>query len=289
MAASLVAAFAMTAMLTWPAPSAANHITAVTATVGARLAERFAANAWIVEVGWQATCQGATGEPTWGGTLELIDIRTNRETFLGGVSSGAGVQRQLVHSKRRWQRLRPELTIHCFEGALDGEGPITVTGPSALIPPSFGDGGGGGSPGGGGGRQGSGDPTDAPRGAGCDFPRFGTDAADELNGSGRSDVIFALGSADRVFGRGGNDCLLGGGGGDLLKGEAGHDRLTGEGGPDVLIGGPGLNAYDAGKGRDLVKADNGRPELVRCGSGRDRALVDRLDRTRGCERVKQGG
>jgi hypothetical protein len=274
-------------LLAWPTAGAGSHITGVTASVTARTVERFSADTWIVEVRWQATCVGATGNTSWGGTLNLVDVRTGETIFLGGVNSGSGTQRQLIHAKRRWQRLRPDLTIHCFEGALDGEGPITVSGPAALVPPRFGapgtDGGGSGRGGGGG----AGDPTEPARGGGCRTVVLGTNARDELSGSGRGEVFFALGSGDRVRGRGGNDCLLGGPGGDLLKGEAGHDRLVGEGGRDVLIGGPGLNAYDAGGGRDLVRAANGRPELVRCGSGRDRALIDRLDRTRGCESVRR--
>jgi hypothetical protein len=61
--------------------------------------------------------------------------------------------------------------------------------------------------------------------------------------------------------------------------------LTGGRGDDRLSGGSGVNAYDAGPGADCIDAPNGRPELVRCGSGRDRARVDRRDRVRGCERL----
>ena len=88
-------------------------------------------------------------------------------------------------------------------------------------------------------------------------------------------------------GRGDDDCLIGGSGKDRLLGGLGYDRLTGGTGADTLVGGSGVNRYDAGAGNDVVKARNGRAELVSCGSGRDRAWVDRGDRVRNCERVQR--
>jgi len=71
-------------------------------------------------------------------------------------------------------------------------------------------------------------------------------------------------------------------------GGSGWDRLTGGRGRDTLLGGSGENRYDAGAGNDVVRAANNRAELVSCGTGRrDRARVDRIDRVRGCERVKR--
>jgi hypothetical protein len=105
----------------------------------------------------------------------------------------------------------------------------------------------------------------------------------------------------RFGGRGGGSGGRGGRGGDsgdptaplgsggcvaALVGTNGPDTLTGA---DTLAGGPGLNAYDAGPGSDFVDARNGRRELVRCGSGRDRARLDRRDRARSCERVSRPG
>ena len=96
-----------------------------------------------------------------------------------------------------------------------------------------------------------------------------------------------LGGKDLIRGRDDDDCLIGGSGKDRLLGGPGHDRLTGGTGADVLVGGSGVNRYDAGAGNDVVNARNGRAELVSCGSGRDRARVDRSDRTRSCERVER--
>jgi Ca2+-binding RTX toxin-like protein len=56
---------------------------------------------------------------------------------------------------------------------------------------------------------------------------------------------------------------------------------------NTLVGGPGFNRFDAGAGNDVINARNGRAELVSCGSGRDRARVDRSDRVRNCERVQR--
>jgi hypothetical protein len=42
-----------------------------------------------------------------------------------------------------------------------------------------------------------------------------------------------------------------------------------------------------GRGADRINAaGDDRRDLVRCGRGRDRAVVDRIDRVRGCERTR---
>lgn len=43
-----------------------------------------------------------------------------------------------------------------------------------------------------------------------------------------------------------------------------------------------------GNRRDVIWAVDGEPDVIRCGRGRDRAVVDAdLDKVRGCERVKR--
>ncbi len=42
---------------------------------------------------------------------------------------------------------------------------------------------------------------------------------------------------------------------------------------------------NAGSGNDRIDARGGGADLINCGSGRDTALIDRDDATRGCERV----
>ena len=83
---------------------------------------------------------------------------------------------------------------------------------------------------------------------------------------------------DRLVGTPFKDFLFGLGGNDLLRGDAGGD---------LLDGGPGRNALYGGAGEDAIRARNGRRDLVDCGWGRDSAIVDRIDRVRGCESVSR--
>jgi Ca2+-binding RTX toxin-like protein len=96
----------------------------------------------------------------------------------------------------------------------------------------------------------------------------GTAKGEYLAGGGHDDVIFGLG---------GNDTLLGGAGDDRIYGGSGNDVITGGSGEDHLYGGPGS---------DTVYAADGERDIVDCGSGRDRAVVDLgIDKTVNCEVV----
>jgi Ca2+-binding RTX toxin-like protein len=88
--------------------------------------------------------------------------------------------------------------------------------------------------------------------------RAGTAGEDTLRGTVRNDVLFGRQGADRLYGLAGSDRLVGGRGRDRLVGGAGKDRLE---------------AVDESRDR------------VRCGPGRDTAIVDRRDSLSGCERV----
>jgi hypothetical protein len=287
---TLVAGMAVVA-LTWPAAGSADHIL-TSATVSARLKERKSTDFWNVEITWTAACQGASPGTAWfDGDLYMVDLDSSERHYVGGVvstsgsSTVSGTREWFVSAIERSQRLMPELTIHCYENfPLHGGREVTVTGSSVVIPPRFAGGGGGG---GSGGDFGTGDPTEPLGSGGCGAVLEGTDGPDTLRGGAGGEVIFAHGGRDRVEGGGGHDCLLGESGNDVLRGQRGSDRITGGRGNDTLVGGPGVNAYDAGPGRDFVDARNGKRELVRCGSGRDRARVDRRDRVRGCERVSR--
>ena len=92
----------------------------------------------------------------------------------------------------------------------------------------------------------------------------------------RGSSCAAAGVSDRLVGTPGRDRLTGGRGRDRIKGHAGNDELGDNGGRDCLIG----NA-----GRDRLYAADGRVDVVRCGRGRDIAVVDRIDRVHGCERT----
>lgn len=275
--------------LAWPAASPANHV-GIQAEVGAVLKERLSPGTWIVEVSWSITCTGAVGSAFYSGNLNLVDEQTGERIYLGGVSSASGKVRQIVGAKRYWRKLHPELKISCGEyPSLHGSPIIVVIGTDAAVggvvlippledveppwpPPTVGP-------------PGGSDPTEPLRAGGCLRPIVGTDAPDTLIGSGEGDIIFGRGGNDRMRGRDGHDCLSGGAGNDTLRGERGDDRLTGGSGADTLLGGAGVNVYYAGRGNDFVNSVNGRVELVSCGSGQDRAVVDRRDRVRGCERV----
>jgi RTX calcium-binding nonapeptide repeat (4 copies) len=95
----------------------------------------------------------------------------------------------------------------------------------------------------------------------------GTSKGEYLAGGGHDDVI---------FGMGGNDTLLGGAGDDRIYGGPGNDIITGGSGADHLYGGPGS---------DTIYAADGERDVVDCGPGKDRAVVDAVDVTVNCEVV----
>jgi Tol biopolymer transport system component len=141
-----------------------------------------------------------------------------------------------------------------------------------------------------------------------DDARAGTALSDVIFGLSGDDLLRGLGGADCLYGQQGSDRLLGASGADHLDGGPGHDtplggggsdRLLGRAGEDRLFGGAGGDRLDPGSGRDRVAAGSGNDRVVArggvrdtidCGPGRrDVAIVDRLDRTRRCERVRRGG
>ena len=95
----------------------------------------------------------------------------------------------------------------------------------------------------------------------------GTDKTEYLAGGGHDDTIFGLG---------GNDTLLGGAGDDVIFGGAGNDIITGGAGADHLNG---------GSGSDTIYAVDNERDIVDCGAGNDRAVVDAIDKVVNCEVV----
>ena len=89
-------------------------------------------------------------------------------------------------------------------------------------------------------------------------------------------------SADRT------ELLAGTRAGDRLKGGAGNQRIRGMSGNDRIKAGPGRDCLLGDGGRDRLHAKDGRRDMVRCGRGRDVAIVDRKDRVRRCEKVVRG-
>jgi Ca2+-binding RTX toxin-like protein len=138
--------------------------------------------------------------------------------------------------------------------------------------------------------------------------KIGTDGPDTLRGTNGADNLLGLGGNDELFSLNGRDNLLGGAGKDCLicatrqrRGFAGHKNLVGGPGNDYVVAGKGSDKVVGGEGNDHL-ADPGDREfskdnfsggpgndvidvvhyrsasdLVVCGSGFDRVLVDSND------------
>ena len=125
----------------------------------------------------------------------------------------------------------------------------------------------------------------------------GTNGNDNLLGRGDSDILFALNGRDNLLGGPGNDWLdshpmgfrrgdknmVGGSGNDSVIGGRGSDIVLGEEGNDLVADGPdrefSTDNVSGGDGNDVVAAVN-RPafvDIVSCGGGFDRVIVDRKD------------
>jgi hypothetical protein len=122
--------------------------------------------------------------------------------------------------------------------------------------------------------------------AGCGNAEKGGHKGERLEGTRAHDLIRGRGGNDRIKGRGSGDCLHGGKGADAIEGGTGRDGLWGSRGADTLRGGSGHDRLNGGPGRDRILARDGVRDIVRCGTGRDHAIVDAKDATRGCERTK---
>lgn len=108
--------------------------------------------------------------------------------------------------------------------------------------------------------------------------RCGGPRTPPLRGTARSETLTALNGGQKVIGGAGNDRLRGGPGWDCLYGERGNDRIS---------GGPGYDRLYGAAGDDRLSAADGERDVVSCGSGRDYAVVDAVDRVGSdCERVR---
>jgi Ca2+-binding RTX toxin-like protein len=126
----------------------------------------------------------------------------------------------------------------------------------------------------------------------------GTNKADNLFGRGANDILLALAGNDNLLGgpgkdivyggdenrqSGGNKNMVGGSGNDSVIGGRGSDIVLGEEGNDLVADGPArefaTDNVSGGEGNDVVAAVN-RPafvDIVSCGGGFDRVIVDRKD------------
>ena len=78
-------------------------------------------------------------------------------------------------------------------------------------------------------------------------------------------------------GTAGNDRICGNRRNNRLKGYGGNDVILGGRGNDRIVGGPGRDRLFGGPGRDTFFTRDGARDVLKGGSGRDRARVDRLD------------
>jgi Ca2+-binding RTX toxin-like protein len=115
----------------------------------------------------------------------------------------------------------------------------------------------------------------------------GESGNDTLSGGAGSDRMSGGAGRDRLSGGTGNDSMNGGSSNDSLSGSSGNDTLSGSTGNDRLSGGSGKNKYSGGPGNDTINARNRKTERIDCGTGRDRATVDRKDKVKRCERVSR--
>jgi hypothetical protein len=130
-----------------------------------------------------------------------------------------------------------------------------------------------------------------------------------LIGRGGSDTLLAFGGSDTLEGGQGEDWVFGGnlrgpfGGPKVLSGGPGHDAVLGGTGYDTVVGGEGNDVLVDGPPRevshDILQGGEGRDtlytvndpafrDLVQCGGGFDRAVLDPKDVAQGCERKSKG-
>jgi Ca2+-binding RTX toxin-like protein len=148
--------------------------------------------------------------------------------------------------------------------------------------------------------------------------RIGTDGPDTLKGTNGDDNLIGMGGNDELFSLRGDDNLLGGPGKDVVAGNngrggplGGEKNLIGGSGNDLVFGGSGsdnevgnegndfLNDGEldhavrdnlsSGAGNDVMDTVNypAVKDVLACGTGFDRVVVDRKDVVAAdCERAK---
>jgi hypothetical protein len=118
-------------------------------------------------------------------------------------------------------------------------------------------------------------------------PLSGTGGKDKLDGKGGDDEIRGLGDSDNVLAGPGNDVIYGGPGVDWIdggpsvdwtrEGDDGDDVIYGGDSWDELTGGEGKDALYGGDGNDNLEAEDGQPDKLYCGKGKDRYDADKKD------------
>jgi hypothetical protein len=93
---------------------------------------------------------------------------------------------------------------------------------------------------------------------------------------GRQFVIGTHGD-DVIYGNRANDTIIGNGGYDMIYGGRGNDVIT--------VNGPGTSHVFTGAGSNTVYAANGYKDVITCGAGDNRVVVDPFDVVKGCKMV----
>lgn len=99
---------------------------------------------------------------------------------------------------------------------------------------------------------------------------IGTDNADQINGLGGNDTIWADAGNDTVEGGAGNDFLHGGDGNDVLNDVDGDNFIWGNAGNDLIRGGVGLDSLFGNDGNDTIYGGaGGLGDIIDGGAGND--------------------
>ncbi|HEX2728495.1 MAG TPA: hypothetical protein VHM16_02000 [Rubrobacteraceae bacterium] len=110
----------------------------------------------------------------------------------------------------------------------------------------------------------------------------GVALAATIDGTARDDSIRGTRGPDTIDGRGGDD---------VIRGLRGADTLAGSSGDDTINAGPrdetAMDSVSGGSGDDVILARNvpAARDVIDCGRGFDRAVVDSKDLVTGCNRV----
>lgn len=119
--------------------------------------------------------------------------------------------------------------------------------------------------------------------AGTDLLRGSPNRATCMFGGTGPDVLTLGTGGGAAYGEEDGDFITGSPLDDILRGGAGADTIDAGAGADDITGGTGRDAVFAGEGDDLVETDDGIPEIVDCGGGRDLIAADARDALIGCE------
>jgi Ca2+-binding RTX toxin-like protein len=134
---------------------------------------------------------------------------------------------------------------------------------------------------------------DERRAFGGDKNLVGGPGNDGVNGGVGSDTVLGGAGNDYLIGDNGSDrAVVGGEGKDIVSGSYGSDNVVGGSGTDYVTDGPlddtRKDTLSGGAGDDVLQLDNypKTKDIVSCGSGLDRIVVDRKDVVRpDCEKV----